>query len=411
MTVAKKAKIAFVVQRYGVEVIGGAEAYTRQLAEKVASTLAWDIDVFTSAAKDYETWSNFYPATTTVINGVTVRRFKTLMPRLRWLFGPFNILMNRLWRLTDDRLWTKPMMRALERLWFLLQGPYCPALLKELRRRRADYDACFFVTYLYYPTVFGWTIPGRKAVLIPTAHDEPPFYAQLVGRMLCGVPRLLALSLPERQLLARRVGVQENSLPMLGYGLAIEVNGSPSDALGEILAADRRPYVLYLGRLSHGKQVHQLIAWFSAYNSGRGAPYRLILAGQRETHLEIPRGANIVYCGQVSDEDKAHLIKGAAVLVNPSPYESLSMIVIEAMLLNVPIIVNTASDVLKHYADVNPTVWGYSNQASFDAALGDIEVQRPLPTFKQDLAATQAWAKKMFSWDSVFAALRASIPQ
>ncbi len=52
-------KLACVVQRYGAEVTGGAEAHCRAIAERLAES--HDVTVLTSCAKDYLTWRNAYP--------------------------------------------------------------------------------------------------------------------------------------------------------------------------------------------------------------------------------------------------------------------------------------------------------------------------------------------------------------
>ena len=66
-------RIAFVIQRYGENVLGGAEQYCRMIAEHLSSRC--DIDVLTTTAQDSITWANFYPTGKERINNVTVIRF------------------------------------------------------------------------------------------------------------------------------------------------------------------------------------------------------------------------------------------------------------------------------------------------------------------------------------------------
>ena len=66
-------KIAFVVVRYGKEINGGAELHCRMLAERLVPY--YQVEVLTTCAynaqKDYAEGKE-------MINGVTVRRFKTI---------------------------------------------------------------------------------------------------------------------------------------------------------------------------------------------------------------------------------------------------------------------------------------------------------------------------------------------
>ncbi|MBC8165229.1 MAG: glycosyltransferase family 1 protein, partial [Bryobacteraceae bacterium] len=48
---ARRPRIAFVIQRYGLEITGGSEALCRKVAEKLASH--YDIEVLTSCAIDH----------------------------------------------------------------------------------------------------------------------------------------------------------------------------------------------------------------------------------------------------------------------------------------------------------------------------------------------------------------------
>src|SRR5437879_3446621 len=68
-------KIGYVVPRYGLEVLGGAEYGCRMLAERLAAIDGWDVHVFTTCALDAASWADHYPAGTSIINGVAVHRF------------------------------------------------------------------------------------------------------------------------------------------------------------------------------------------------------------------------------------------------------------------------------------------------------------------------------------------------
>jgi hypothetical protein len=73
-------KLAYVVPRYGAQVIGGAEYGARMLAERLARRPGWTVEVLTTCALDARTWADELPAGTTVEAGVPVHRFPVTGP-------------------------------------------------------------------------------------------------------------------------------------------------------------------------------------------------------------------------------------------------------------------------------------------------------------------------------------------
>ena len=154
-------KIALVNQRYGLEVNGGSEYYTRLIAERLASE--FEVDVITTKALEYTTWENYYKADEEDINGVHVLRFPVEKLRAK----DFNEFNGRYLNSGIANYNTET-----EEKWFEKQGPYSPAAINYIRENKDKYDIFIFVTYLYYLTVKG----------LP---EEPSFSSQTRKRRWC----------------------------------------------------------------------------------------------------------------------------------------------------------------------------------------------------------------------------------
>jgi hypothetical protein len=163
--------VAFVVQRCGLEVNGGAEYLCRMVAQRL--TAVRPTEVLTTCALDYMTWENHYPPGEERIGDLHIRRFPVAKPRNVEAF-------NRLSASLQPRVKTAPL--AEQEQWMREQGPWSPALLAYLEEHRADYDAFVFVTYLYATTYFGLPLVEDKALLVPLAHDEWPIYFTMWDR-------------------------------------------------------------------------------------------------------------------------------------------------------------------------------------------------------------------------------------
>lgn len=325
-------RIAIVNQRYGIEVNGGSELYTRQLAEKLAEH--YEVDIITTKALDYSLWEKYYEKDREVINGVNVLRFDVEMLRAKD-FPKYSD------DYLDDISDGKPSLFA-ELEFFDKQGPYCPQVTDYIRGSKDKYDAFIFVTYLYYLTVNGLPEVADKAIFIPTAHDEP-FMKFRLFRGLFNLPAAFGfLTDEERELVHRKFRNERIPNEVLGVGVDI-----PEDVSAERFRKKYGidDYLIYVGRIDQGKNCPALFDYFLEYKKRHKNNTKLILMGKEV--CPIPKSSDIISLGFVSDEDKYDGIAGAKALMLPSRYESLSLSVLEAMAMEIPVIVNEECEVLK----------------------------------------------------------------
>ncbi len=383
-------RVAIVAQRYGQEVVGGAESHARTLAGRLRADLGWQVEVFTTTAVDHRSWANHYAPGRTLVDGIPVWRFDSSARRRRLLFAAYR-------RLAEPAARARPSP-LLESLWLRLQGPYSPRLLDGIRRHAARFDRFLFFSYLYHPTVRGVGLVGSRAVLIPTAHDEAPLHFATTRRLFERCPLILANTEPERDLIRR-----------VAPAARVEVAGVGFDDDGADAAADERlddaggaPYLLYLGRVSRGKGVAALIEWFLRARARLGRPLVLRLAGRLERDIALPATPAVEYLGHVSEGRKRQLMRGALAVVNPSPHESMSMLVLEGIAAGVPVLVNRACPVLDHYTRQVETCVGYDGEAEFTGALARLVARDwRAPEARARLDDGRRWVRERFSWRRV----------
>jgi glycosyltransferase involved in cell wall biosynthesis len=102
--------------------------------------------------------------------------------------------------------------------------------------------------------------------------------------------------------------------------------------------------VLYLGRIDRNKGCHTLFEYFREYSEA-GGDLTLVLAGPAA--MAVPRHERIRSLGYVPDEIRNALLAHARLLVVPSPYESLSIALLEAWNAAVPALVSGRCKVLR----------------------------------------------------------------
>ncbi|NLT10286.1 MAG: glycosyltransferase family 4 protein [Ruminococcus sp.] len=352
-------KIALVNQRYGLEVNGGSEYYTRLIAERL--TGEYQVDVITTKAMDYTTWENSYTADEEDINGVHVRRFPVEKCRAKD-FNQYNgdYLAKLSAGQTDENA---------EKVWFEKQGPYSPAAVEYIRSHKAEYDAFIFVTYLYYLTVMGMPEVAEKSVFIPTAHEEPFIHFKSFERIF-RLPKAYVFLTDEEKALVQGLFHTE-SIPCKVMGTGVDIPCQPDEKAFREKYGITDDYIIYVGRIDEGKDCPMLFRYFMEYKKRRpDSSLKLVLMGKPV--CEIPKHSDILSLGFVSEEDKFSGISGAKALVLPSKFESLSISVLEAMTLSVPVIVNGICEVLKgHCLKSNGGLY-YMNYFEFEGILNYI---------------------------------------
>lgn len=325
-------RLALVVQRYGPDVAGGSESLARAVGEHLAAE--YDVTVFTTCAVDYVSWRNELPAGETTEGGLRVRRFAVEEERDLAAFNRYS-----------DTLYARPHTRDEEIEWLKRQGPVVPRLVSALEAEKDAFHAVVFFTYLYYPTFWGLRAAGERALLVPTTHDEPPLRFGIFEEVFARPRALGFLTPPEEALVRSRFDL--GGRPAAVAGMGIDAPATPPD-----VAEFRRrhglegTYAVYAGRIDAGKGCAEMLAAHARYRAA-GGEADLVLIGRLA--MDLPEDGGVRYLGYVPEADKWAAYAGAAAVVCSSPYESLSIALLEGFAVGTPALVNATSPVLKDH--------------------------------------------------------------
>ncbi len=324
--------VAFVVQRYGAGITGGSEALARAVAERLSPF--HEVTVFTTCARDYVTWRNELPAGEREESGVRVLRFPVEEERDLAAFNAFA-----------EPLYERARSHEEEIEFLRRQGPYAPGLVEALRVERDRYASVVFFTYLYYPTYWGLKAAPERSVLVPTTHDEPPLAFGIYREVFDGARAFAFLTPAEQELVRARFGT--GGRPAVVAGMGVEP-AEPGDlAAFRARHGLRGPYALYAGRIDAGKGCAVMLDHHERYRREKRGAAELVLIGRLA--MPEPRQEGVRHLGFLPEEEKATAMAGAVAVVCPSPYESLSIVLLEGLALGTPGLVNAGSAVLKDH--------------------------------------------------------------
>jgi glycosyltransferase involved in cell wall biosynthesis len=381
-------RLVFVVQRYGTDISGGSEALCRAWAERLTAQ-GHQVTVFTSCARDFITWADHYPPGTAVINGVTVQRFPVDAPRDIVAFDALT-----------HTVYGRPYDPERETAWMRAQGPYSSPLFAALTAAYDTTDLFIFVTYLYSTTCFGLPLVADKAVLAPTAHDEPPIYLGSYRRIFA-LPRAFFFLMPSEAILVRRL-FDVAHIPGFEVGLGVELPPAPP------APPPAAPLtLLYLGRVHPSKSVDEVLGYLTRYREETQSDLRLVLAGKVD--MPLPDLPWIIVEGFVSEQRKTELLAQAHLLLLPSYYESLSIAILEAWAAERPTLVNGNAAVLREQSLRGGGGLFYTDYAEFAAALATLAAD---PDLRAQLGRQgRMFVAQHYSWERIDTILEQAIDQ
>jgi glycosyltransferase involved in cell wall biosynthesis len=191
--------------------------------------------------------------------------------------------------------------------------------------------------------------------------------------VLRGARAVMYNSLEERALLERVSGRQGPGV-VVGVGSEIPQRTQPWRFRKKF--GVKRPFAIYIGRIDENKGCKELFSHFERYTVMYPHGVDLVLVGSK--HLEIPKHPRIRHLGFLSDEDKFDGLAAADVLIMPSPFESLSMVALEAWALGKPVLANGKCDVLRGQVIRSNGGLYYDAFEEFAEALYTLEAAGPI---------------------------------
>lgn len=330
--VAGRRRLLFVIPLFGEQVGGGAERFIAELAECLIR-FGTPVEVWATDSDALTGWNHRLRDATT-LGPVPVRRFPagTRSEKLfHWLHAREN-------RGRTGRFHSWAWARA---------NLYGHGMTEALEKQADDFSSIHLFHYLTGTAHRLMHVAPHKTVLHPFVHDET--IARSVAMIdLFSLPRgIFVNSRGEAETAMRkRGGVALEQFHVLGNVVEVAPAYLRAPGLTPRLARvlegkvpAHTPYVLYLGRVIHEKNVGALLEWHRALQGATVQPH-LVLAGEGSLSPEQQAGGGglVHHLGFVDEAAKHELIDGAVALVQPSLLESFSLVMIEAWLHGVPCI-------------------------------------------------------------------------
>jgi glycosyltransferase involved in cell wall biosynthesis len=377
-------KLGLVVPRYGTEIVGGTEHWLRLLCEHLVAMKQWEVEVFTTCATSAATWRDELPPGDGALHGVTVHRHRSLSGR-----DPRYAELNAVIRDDPAGVSDEVAYRFVE-----LVGPVCPDVLDQAAA--SDCDLIAVTPYLFWPAVHGTPRFGRRTIFHGAAHDEPELHLRIMQRVFTSVGGFAFNSQAERALVERNFPVAQLPASVIGNSVS-EGNGDPAQARLALGLSPDEAFVLCVGRVERDKGSHALADLWRRYRRRHRDAPRLVFLGP--VHEALAADGDVIVAGRQPEEVKWGALRGCEFLIAPSPWESFSLVILEAWLAGRPVVVNAVCAATVEQCRRGGGGLAFSDVVEFDVVVDRLLADR---TLRDHLARRGGdYARRQFSWSAV----------
>jgi glycosyltransferase involved in cell wall biosynthesis len=321
------------------------------------------------------------------------------------------------WPHLSDRFRNVEVVSALARLGENVEKAWWEqvGLLKSGKAERVDLLHCpYFASPLIslFPTVV-------------TIHDVIPLilkeyswrklttaYNSLVSSAAKRAQAIIAVSQCSKRDIERTLDISSDRIYVIGN--AVDGSFRPIKDTWLLSAVRERynvgdRYVLYFGGFDLRKNVPRMIQAYAQLPLAQRQKYQLVVAG-RLHHLghplypdprplvrELALDGQVIFTGQIREQDKAPLYSGATAFVFPSLYEGFGMPVLEAMACGTPVLTSNSSALPEVVGEAGLLVDPYSEKG-IAAALGRLLDDE---SFRRELGERALARSRFFTWRQV----------
>lgn len=250
-------------------------------------------------------------------------------------------------RATVASLWGSPVVGSRESDVFL-QYDYAFGVPKNTKTVLIKHD---LIPYVFWNKFFesAW-VPFKNRALRSTLRTifANYKYKRILSRSLRNARKIISVSDSTKHDLQRFFGVKDTKIQTVHLG--VDIKPAKTDGTIEASIMPKKPYLLFVGAGDERRRVDDLV---SAYNNlkARGHDIQLVLVGEnfkepkkipnkvtRDAVLNSSYASDILTLGYVDDVTKQKLFNDAVAFVYPTLYEGFGIPVLEALLLETPVV-------------------------------------------------------------------------